>query len=63
MRDHGFWDSAKECGDQLERQPGAEVCHGPHVGLGIPAALGKRSCLQDGLEFAKGIISLMSHKS
>lgn len=53
----------KEWGHSLESHPGVEVCHGPHVGLGIPAAHGKRSWLQDGLEFAKGIISLMSHKS
>lgn len=47
----------------LESQPGLEVCHGPHVGLGVPAPHGKRSWLQDGHEFAKGIIFLMSHKS
>lgn len=53
----------KGWGASLESQPRLEVCRGLHVGLGISAPWGKRSWLQDGHEFAKGIISLMSHKS
>jgi len=49
--------------DSLESHPGLKVYHDPHIGLGIPASRGKRSWLQDGREFAKGIISLMSYKS
>lgn len=42
---------------------GTEVCHGPPIGLGIPASRGKRRWLQEDHESAEGIISLVSHKS